>query len=201
VAMLVGGRLIERVDARWVLLVGILFMLSALTMLSDLNLDVTISYLTIARGLQGIGTGFLFISVAAAAYSTLPAKQMGHATGLYNLIRNEASSVGIATASTLLARRTQFHLARLTPDINPYNPLFRERMAHFVHLFSAHSGVSPGQDRTLAMAGIVRRLERQAVTMSYLDVFWVMTLVLLCFLPLVPILQGKVRGRAAPVGE
>lgn len=201
VAMLVGGRLIERVDARWLLLFGVLVMLSSLVMLSDLNLNVTFAYLATARGLQGFGTGFLFISVAAAAYSTLPARQMGHATGFYNLIRNEASSVGIATATTLLARRTQFHMARLTPQINPYNPLFRERLDHWLHLLSAHSGIAPAAARPLALAGIARRLGRQALAMSYLDVFWVMTLVLVCFLPLIPILRGKVRGQTVPAAE
>ena len=200
-AMLVGGRLIERVDARWLLLFGVLTMLTSLVMLSDLNLDVTFAYLATARGLQGFGTGFLFISVAAAAYSTLPARQMGHATGFYNLIRNEASSVGIATASTLLARRTQFHLARLTPDINPYNPAFRERLSHLMHLLSVRSGLSPATGQPLAMAVIVRGLERQAMAMSYLDIFWVMTLVLVCFIPLIPILRGRVRGRPLPAGK
>ena len=201
VAMLVGGRLIERVDARWLLLFGVLTMLASLVMLSDLNLGVNFAYLATARGLQGFGTGFLFISVAAAAYSTLPARQMGHATGFYNLVRNEASSVGIATATTLLARRTQFHLARLTPDINPYNPIFRERLDHLIQFLSVRSGLSPTDERPLAMSVIVRQVERQALAMSYLDIFWVMTLVLLCFIPLIPILRGRVQKGPVSAAE
>lgn len=200
-ALLLGGKLIDRVDARWLLLFGILTMIVSLTMLSDLNLGVTFGYLAAARSLQGFGTGFLFISVAAAAYSTLPANQMGHATGFYNLVRNEASSVGIATASTLLARRTQFHLARLTPDITPFNPLFRERLAHLAHLLSARSGLLPAAERPLAMAVIVRQVERQAMAMSYLDIFRVMSIVLVCFIPLIPILRGKVRRQPSAAGE
>lgn len=71
-------------------------------------------------GLLGFGSGFWFISVSAA-YSTMPASRMGHATGFCNLIRNEASFVGIATATALSAHRIQFRLARLTPNINRYN--------------------------------------------------------------------------------
>jgi MFS transporter, DHA2 family, multidrug resistance protein len=201
-AMLVGGKLIERVDARWLLLFGVLTMIVSVRMLSDMNLNVSFYYLTIARGLQGFGTGFLFISVAAAAYSTMPADQMGHATGFYNLIRNEASSVGVATASTLLARRTQFHLARLTPHINPYNPIFRRHLAYFFHMFSVRSGLSSVANKSLALAVIDSRVERQAMAMSYLDIFQVMTFVLLCFIPLIPILRGKVRRRRpASTGE
>ncbi len=92
-------------------------------------------------------------------------------------------------------------MARLTPQINPYNPLFRERLDHWLHLLSAHSGIAPAAARPLALAGIARRLGRQALAMSYLDVFWVMTLVLVCFLPLIPILRGKVRGQTVPAGE
>jgi DHA2 family multidrug resistance protein len=200
-SMLVGGKLIERIDARWLLLVGVLTMLASLIMLRDLDLDVTFAYVAFARGLQGFGTGFLFISVAAAAYRTLPVHMMGSATGFYNLIRNEASSIGIAFASTLLARRTQFHLVRLTPDINPFNPLVRERIDHLVQLFSASAGIPPSEQRHLALAVIHRQLERQAMVMSYLDIFSIMSVILLCFIPLIPILRGKVKKRRISAGE
>ncbi len=196
-AMLVGGRLIERVDARWLLLFGILTMLASLRMLSDMNLMVTFSYMAIARGLQGFGTGFLFISVAAAAYSTMPANRMGHATGFYNLIRNEASSVGIATATTLLARRTQFHLTRLVPNINPFSHLFRQNYDYLLHVLSARSSFTSLTNHQLVLGIINEKVEQQARTMSYLDIFQVMSFVLLCFIPLIPILRGKVRKRQA----
>jgi DHA2 family multidrug resistance protein len=198
-AMLVGGRLIERVDARWLLLFGVLTMLASLKMLSDMDLDVTFSYIASARGLQGFGTGLLFISVAAAAYGTLSANEMGHATGFYNLIRNEASSVGVATASTLLARRTQFHLTRLTPAVNPYNPNFRALLAHLSQVPSVRSEPSATGEHLLIMALISRQVEQQARTMSYIDIFRFMGMVLIGFLLLIPILRGKVRKQPAPV--
>jgi MFS transporter, DHA2 family, multidrug resistance protein len=200
-SMLLGGRLIERVDARWLLLFGVLIMLVSLRMLSDLTLDVTFGYLAIARGLQGFGTGFLFISVAAAAYRTLPASKMGSATSLYNLLRNESSSIGIAIASTLLARRSQFHLSRLVAHINPFNPAFQERLAHGDSLFATRSSLPPVEAPQLTMAAIHHQLERQAMVMSYLDIFWIMSVVLICFIPLIPILRGSVRKRAAAVSE
>jgi len=199
--MLVGGRLIERVDARWLLLFGVLTMLASLKMLSDIDLNVTFSYLAAARGLQGFGTGFLFISVAAAAYSTLPASDMAHATGFYNLIRNEASSVGVAAATTLLARRTQFHLARLTPAVNPYNPNFRALLAHLSHLPGVRPEPSATEGRSLIMALISRQVERQARAMAYIDIFRFMGMVLLGFLLLIPILRGKVRKQPVPARE
>lgn len=192
-AMLVGGRLIERVDARWLLLFGVLTMLASLRMLSNMNLHVTFFYMAIARGLQGFGTGFLFISVAAAAYSTMPANRMGHATGFYNLIRNEASSIGIATATTLLARRTQFHLSRLVPNINPYNPVFQQYYTHLARVLSTRSKLAPTMNHLLTLGIISGKVEQQARAMAYLDIFQVMSFVLLCFIPLIPILRGKVK--------
>ncbi len=200
-AMLVGGKVIEKLDARWLLLFGILTMLASLRMLSDLNLNVTFGYLAAARGLQGFGTGFLFISVAAAAYRTLPADKMGSATSLYNLVRNEASSIGIAAASTLLARRTQFHIARLVPNVNPYNPLFQERLAEGNQFFLGRSPLPPAEVPHLTLAAIYHQLQQQAMVMSYLDIFRVMAVVLICFIPLIPILRGKIRKQPGPVGE
>jgi hypothetical protein len=51
------------------------------------------------------------------------------------------------------------------------------------------------------MAMISRQVERQARAMSYIDIFRFMSIVLIGFLLLIPILRGKVRKGSAPSGE
>ena len=206
-AMLLAGRLVHRVDVRWLLLAGVLVMLGSLRMFWEIDLNTTFTYLATARFLQGLGVGLLFISVAAAAYSTLKAEHVGQATGLYNLVRNEAGSIGIALATSVLASRAQFHRSRLLEGLNSFNPEFTHRLAEAVRHLVLGSGIDPGSARTAAEAMFLKQAQAQAVVMSYMDVFVMMTFVLLFYLPLIPLLRAReVRGerseaRAAPPAE
>ncbi len=197
-SMLVAGALVHRIDVRWILLLGVSLMLVALRMLWDVNLQSTFGYLATARFVQGFGVGFLFISVAAAAYSTMPAEKMGQSTGLYNLVRNEAGSIGIAVSSTLLATRMQFHQARLVEGLNPFNPLYRQSLGNLGHLMSHGSARDPQASQALAQGVLMRGVQVQATLMAYVDVFFIMTVVLLFFLPLIPLLRsGAAKSRRA----
>jgi DHA2 family multidrug resistance protein len=197
-AMLAGGQLVGRIDARWLLLAGVLIMLVSLRMLWDLSLGIDFTYLATARFIQGFGVGLLFISVAAAAYSTMPAAKMGHATGFYNLVRNEGGSIGIAVASTILASRAQFHQARLVEHMNPYNPVFQHRSAEALHGLAPHVGMNAHSVGQLSQSLLYHQAQAQAMVLSYADIFWMITFVLMGFLPLIPILRGKVAKKGAP---
>jgi DHA2 family multidrug resistance protein len=156
-AMIVAGRIVHRIDVRWILLAGVACMLGALRMLWDVDLASTFGYLAGARFLQGFGAGFLFISVAAAAYSTMPAEHMRQATGLYNLVRNEAGSVGIAVSSTLLASRAQFHQARLVEHMNPFNPIYSHRLQTLGQALRPAAEVDPHSVKALSVGLLFRQ--------------------------------------------
>jgi DHA2 family multidrug resistance protein len=193
-AMLIAGRIVHRINVRWILFGGLAFMLAAMRMFWSIDLTSTFWYLAEARFLQGFGVGFLFISVASAAYSTLPPEHMGQATGLYNLVRNEAGSIGIALASTLLAHRAQFHLGRLVEGLNPFNPVYSTTLRTAREVLSNASPLDPASVRSLAVGVVYRQAQVQATIMAYIDVFVLMTGVLLLFLPLIPLLKsGKAK--------
>jgi len=128
----------------------------------------------------------------------MPAAKMGHATGFYNLVRNEGGSIGIAVASTILASRAQFHQARLVEHMNPYNPVFQHRAAEAARGLMSHVGMDGHTTRALSETLLYRQAQAQAMVLSYADIFWVITFVLLAFLPLIPILRGRVAKRGAP---
>ena len=200
-AMLVAGRIVHRINVRWILFGGLAFMLVAMRMFWSIDLTSTFWYLAAARFLQGFGVGYLFITVASAAYSTLPAEHMGQATGLYNLVRNEAGSVGIALASTLLAHRAQFHLERLVEGLNPFNPVYGAHLHAAEGILRRTAPLDPVSIRSLTVGLVYRQAQVQATVMSYIDVFVFMTGVLLLFLPLIPLLRSGAAKAPPARGE
>ncbi len=197
-AMAFVGNLIGKVDTRFLVLVGVAMNVVALWLLWSINLGVDFQYVMISRLFQGFGLGFLFVPITTAAYTRIQPHQMGDATGLFNLLRNEGGSVGIALSATLLSQRAQFHQERLVEGMTPLNPIYQEKlhaMAQGLFMRSGHSAYSSGQ---LALTVLQGELERQATVMAFVDVFFALTLVFVMLLPFIFLLKGKAQPGEPP---
>ena len=90
------------------------------------------------RILQASGIAFLFVPINTLAYSYLPKEKNNDASGLVNLARNIGGSVGIAFATTLIARRAQFHQTVLSSHITPYDPAYHRALAGMKQMLFAN---------------------------------------------------------------
>jgi len=103
------GVMLGKVQPRWLITFGLV--LSAVGLLRMTGFDLEVDYRTalIARVVQMMGIAFLFVPINTAAFAFVPKEKVNNCTGLINLARNIGGSAGIATATTILARRQQFH--------------------------------------------------------------------------------------------
>ncbi|HPF35406.1 MAG TPA: DHA2 family efflux MFS transporter permease subunit [Candidatus Krumholzibacteria bacterium] len=192
-SMVFVGALIGRVDTRFLVAFGALMNVWSMALLQHVNLEVDFWYVTVPRLMQGFGMGFLFVPLTTAAFARLRPEQMGQATGLFNLLRNEGGSVGIAISSTVLARHTQIHYSQLGAHLTAGDPLLRERVAETAQRLAVTSGLDPSTNAVLAQAITGREVARQAMTLAYRDVFWLLTLAFLAFLPFILLLRSGKR--------
>ena len=56
---------------------------------------------------QGLGTGFVYVPLAAITFATLSPRLRNEGTAMFSLMRNIGSSIGISVVTTLLVRNTQ----------------------------------------------------------------------------------------------
>ena len=188
--------LIGKVDTRLLVLVGGVLNIVAIWLLQSVDLNVSFGYVTLSRLLQGFGLGFLFVPISTAAFAHLPPEKIGNATGLFNLLRNEGGSTGIALSATVLARHSQIHQAHLIDRVTPYNPVFQERLFAAAHGLFPVAGSDPATTRTLATRIIYGQLQQQAAVKAYVDVFWMLTLAFVLFIPFILMLSGET-GKAS----
>ena len=193
-AMVIVGRLVGRVDIRLLVAFGALMNVHAMYLLEHVYLGVDFWYVTMGRIYQGFGLGFLFVPLTTVAFGGLRPQQMGHATGLFNLLRNEGGSVGIALSSTVLARHTQMHHADLVSHLTPGNPALQESLQRMSHGLGAASGMDAASNQQLSLQLLHGQIQRQAATMAYNDVFHMLTLIFLCFIPFILFLGKGKRG-------
>ena len=57
--------------------------------------------------IQGLGFGLIFVPLSTVTFATLPPEWRTEATGLFSLMRNIGSSIGISVVVSLLSSNTQ----------------------------------------------------------------------------------------------
>jgi len=104
--MPVVGRLTTVMDSRILVFVGLLINALAVYLMSQFNTQINFATAWWPRFIQGFGLGSTFVSLTTLTMSRISQVKMGNATGIFNLMRNLGGSFGIATATTLLSRRS-----------------------------------------------------------------------------------------------
>jgi DHA2 family multidrug resistance protein len=194
VAMMAAGLLLGRIDVRWIVAAGFIAQIYSSWLLTAISLDSGMGYLTVAWCFRGLGLGFVFVPVATAAMRRIAPESYGVASGIFNLMRNEGGSVGIACATTLLQTRSQFHQARLTEHITAFNGLLQQGVVRLDHLLFATAGQDPASVRRLAMGLVGAEVSRQAYLMAFVDVFFMVVIVYVICLPFVILLKDPGAG-------
>jgi MFS transporter, DHA2 family, multidrug resistance protein len=196
--MPVVGALVSRVDARLLIAIGLTT--TGVALLWMTGLDAQIDYATVAwaRVYQSMGLAFLFIPINTVAYLGLAPEKNNAASAIINMMRNIGGSVGISFATTLLARRQQYHQSVLINHVTPYASNYQSAIDTLQRAYLG-STANAGDALHQAQGQIYAMVQQQAATMSYLDTFWIFGVVFLALLPLV-LLMHKPAAGTSPVG-
>jgi DHA2 family multidrug resistance protein len=180
-AMFIVGRLMGRLDVRWVIAAG--FALTALSCWQMTNFYLQMDWAPVVWSglIQGLGTGFVYVPLAAVTFATLAPQFRNEGTALFSLVRNVGSSVGISVVETLLTRNTQAMHARLAEHVTPFNEVLKAQM--------------PGATATPeGLAMLNHTVTSQAAMIAYLNDFKLMLVLTLCTIPLVALLRSARSG-------
>jgi DHA2 family multidrug resistance protein len=182
--MPVIGILLSRgADARKMIAAGLLTVAVASLWMSGLNLGVSPGMVISPRNFQTLGAGLMFVPLNMVAYAFIPKDQTNNASGLFSLVRNEGSSIGVALTNTLLQRRTQFHQFRMTEHINPLNPIASQWLTGLSGVFQSRGG-DPALARRQGLHTMYQVVQQQAAAISYLDMFWLFAMLSFAVVPL-----------------
>ncbi|MEP7074964.1 MAG: DHA2 family efflux MFS transporter permease subunit [Acidobacteriota bacterium] len=181
VSMMIVGRLIARVDSRYLITFGFTVLTFSTYLFTLINLEIAQSNIIIPMLISGVAMGFVFVPLTTMTMATLPQDQIGNASGIYNLMRNTGGSIGIAIMTTLLQRYAQVHQSYLMSNINEYNPAFQELFERLKAGFMVQSDpVTATQQAYQTIYGMVLQ---QASVLSYIDDFWILTVLCAVCIP------------------
>ena len=190
---IVGLLLAKGVDARWLIMAGLATVAASAFWLTGLNLEVAPNDVVWPRCVQVLGAGLMMVPINTAAYMFLPKEQTNNASGLFALIRNEGSSIGVAVSTTLLQQRTQFHQHRLVEGLHSLNPVSNGWLTSITSVYRK-AGSDPAAAHLQGLRSLYGMVQRQAAAMSFLDVFWLFGMLSLAVVPLVFLMRRSVGG-------
>jgi DHA2 family multidrug resistance protein len=194
-ALMISGRLVSRMDQRLMLAGGCSLAAVALFFMTRVTPTIDFWNLAWPRFLQGFSQGFIFVPLQALTLATIPTERLGNSTAAYNVARNIGGSMGVALATTLLARRSQFHQATLTGHLDQWSLEMAARLRGWTDHFVRHGADTFTAGRQ-AMAMLYRETVTQANILSYADNFWLLLTIYSSVLLLIPFMH-RVRSRPA----
>jgi DHA2 family multidrug resistance protein len=187
VGMAMIGRLLRVVEARYLILAGLI--LTALTMYQQTGFTEMTSGRTIVMcGLvQGLGMGLVFIPLSTVAFLTLPPQFRTDGTAMLTLVRNVASSVGISLVIANLTSKTIVFHSQLTEHVTPFNDALRDVDV------SRWMDLATDQGRAIAD----QMVTLQATIMAYANDFMLLTAICVLSIPFVIAIGSTVSLRGA----
>ncbi|HJU19114.1 MAG TPA: DHA2 family efflux MFS transporter permease subunit [Stellaceae bacterium] len=183
-AMFLVARIINRIDARLILLFGFLLTALSLWQMAGFSLGMGMGPVILSGFLQGLGLGCTFVPLNTVALSNLPRHILTQGTALRSLMRNLGGSIGISVLEALLTSNTQTVHSRLIEGLRPDNPLAQPPFMPAPYSLSNPAGI----------AALNAEVTRQAAMVAYVDDFLLMMMVVLGSIALLLLL----RPAAAP---
>jgi DHA2 family multidrug resistance protein len=120
-AMMIGGRLSSRVDARKLMAIGIGMLVWSIWDMTSWTPDIAQWRIVMTITIQGAGLGFLFIPLQVIAFATLPAQYRTDGASLFSLFRNIGAAIGVSVTSSMLVHNTQVLHAEIGGSVTPFN--------------------------------------------------------------------------------
>ena len=176
-AMIIVGRLVRRIDLRVIMAVGFALTAVALYQMTHITLQMDSELIIVSGFVQGLGIGFTFVPLSAAAFATLAPRLRNQGTPIFSLMRNIGGSVGISIVQALLTRGSAQAHAQLAATVAPGNQ----------GLINLPAMIDPATQSGLAMLNA--EVTRQAALLAYVNDFWVMTVITLLVIPLLLLIR------------
>jgi DHA2 family multidrug resistance protein len=184
ISLAIGGRLVDRIDPRWLVSSGMAIIAYSLFLMGTLSLGADFWAVLWPRFIQGFGMGLVFVPLTTMSLTAVSAAELATASGLFNVVRNVGGSVGIAVTTTWLSRQTQVHMTTLIGHVTPWSVATAERLARLQDVYRG-AGSDADTARRQALRHLYEEVQRQASMNAFADDFLRLSALFVVAVPLV----------------
>jgi DHA2 family multidrug resistance protein len=189
IAMIMVGRLLKVIEARWLVLAGLVLATFTLYQMVDFTDQTSSRTLVVTSVIQGFGLGLVFVPLSTVAFATLPGYLRTEGTAILTLVRNVGSSIGISMVIAQLTNTTVRMHAHLTEYITPFNNALQAPDVSAI--------LNTATDTGRAMLDVM--VTQQATIIAYANDFKLLMYLTLATFPFVLLIgSSRVSGGGSP---
>ena len=144
---------------------------------------------------RGFGLSMLFIPITTLALSTLYGQQIGQGAAFTGMMRQLGGSFGVAVITTFLAQKNMVHRVDLISNLNVTDPVVQNRITMMQQGFMS-KGMTPDVALKSAYKALDFSVIKQAMVLSYMDVFLYIGVLFLICVPFVLMVKGNKNKKA-----
>ena len=174
VTTLLIARLIGKIDARVLICAGFVLYAIGSLMMSRFNLSIGLWDVIIPLTIQGVAMSIIWLPIFNMMYATLDENLRTDGASVTGLAYSISSSAGVAVSITFISRLSQTSNEELATHIEPTNELLQ---------FPEYASWDLSAQDTLA--AIQAEVAQQALMLSYVNVFWMLTIICVAAIPIV----------------
>jgi EmrB/QacA subfamily drug resistance transporter len=170
ITALIGGRLVDRIGVRPVIIPGLALMAFTLWQCAQFTLATSYAWIEVIYALRGVALGLIVQPLTVAAMSEVPPPQFAQASSLNTVVRFVATSLGIAVLATTVQTQAQTHTTDLATQIVPgssWGNLLAQIQTQLIR-----SGTDPIQAHQAALQQVMGMVHQQGYMLALNDAFW-----------------------------
>jgi DHA2 family multidrug resistance protein len=167
--------LMNRIDSRVLIFAGFCLFTYSNWLNTHLNIDYAGEQFKFSLILRALGQPLFMIPLSSMGMALISKDEAGHASAIYNVLRNLGGSIGIALTSTFVVTRMSHHLFSHTVTIDPDSVLLQDRIAE-LHTTYLMNGFTKADATTLAGKKVLELAYRDSLIQSFGDVFFVISI-------------------------
>ncbi|UYF98604.1 DHA2 family efflux MFS transporter permease subunit [Halomonas sp. GD1P12] len=179
------GKATNHLDLRLLLFAGFLLVGVGTMMNANLTVESGFWQFCLPQIVRGMGLIMCIIPASRIALGTLPAQEVGNASGLFNVMRNLGGAVGLALMDTVRDIREDFHWNQLIPAIDTSREVVVAEIAKYEAMLSG--AVADAHQAAIGL--IAQRVSQQAQVLAFNDIFTWLGLIYIVTVPLVFLLK------------
>ncbi|QSO50195.1 DHA2 family efflux MFS transporter permease subunit [Alicyclobacillus curvatus] len=170
VVMPISGRLFDKIGARPLALLGLLFVTVASFGFTSLTTDTGTGHIQWLYILRSIGMGMTMMPIMTAGMNTVKREWVSQGTAMSNTVRQVASSLGTAILTSYFTTRMNLHTTIASWSMTPFTHAGQE-VTRLQQVF-ASNGMSPGAAHQAAVMMIGGVAAKQGFVAGLNDTFW-----------------------------
>ena len=184
-SVVIAARLSQRVDRRWMITVGLSLFAASLWATSFLTPEWGFWALALPQALRGFAIMLCIVPSVTLALAGFAGAELRYASGLFNLMRNLGGAIGIAVVTTWLQDYTRINVARFGESLGEADRHASGAVAQLAERIVQWGG-DAAHALVVAQGEFAHVVAREALTLSFNDVFRLMAWLFIAALVMVP---------------